>query len=260
MAGGVPAALDLFADAAGCKREGGEQQIEQRGFADAGGAGKCGDLAGEICREKGAQRPDFLRVDTHVRAARVLAEPAQRKRGKPALPVQRGDARAAVGVEVAFGDDEDRQDAAVHADGAELVQRGKHRRGLCRGGGDEQNVEVCHRRADEQVLPLSDGFDIGVAVFLDAQRHVVAHLGRYLLVAERAARPRGNAHAVRAEDGVFAADALDDLSVLFIHISGSDPRASRQSRWWSVPVRSIRSARLSRRLPARSRQVRDPWK
>ena len=221
MAGGVPAALDLFADAAGRKREGGEQQIEQRGLADAGCARKGGGLPREVFRKKVAQRTGLVPVEAlHIAVfVRTRTEPPQREGGEPAFPVQRGDVRAARGVKIALGDDEDRQDAVVYADGAELVQRGKHGRGLRRGRGDEQDVEIGHRRADQQVLPRPDGFDVGVAVFLDAAAYVIAHLGRDLRMAERAARPRGDVRAVRAEDGVLAADALDDLSVCLFHIS-----------------------------------------
>ena len=137
MAGGVPSALDFLADAAGRQRKGGEQQVEQRGLADAGRARKRGGLAREVFRKKVAQRRDFVRIRAAcaVCAVCVLAEAAQREGGKSALLIQRGNARAARGVKVALGDDEDRQDAAVYADGAQLVQRGEYRRGLCRGGG-----------------------------------------------------------------------------------------------------------------------------
>ena len=227
MAGGVPAALNFLADAAGRQRKGGEQQVEQRGLADAGRARKRGGFAREVLGEKGAQRRDLARIRAvcavcafcTVRAARVFAETAQREGRESALFIQRGNACAAGRVQVAFGDDEDRQDAAVHADGAQLVQRGKYGRGLCRGGGDEQDVQVCHRRANQQISPRPDGLDVGVAVFLDAQHHIVAHLGRDLCIAERAARPRRKACAVCGAHGVFAADALDDFSVCLFHIS-----------------------------------------
>ena len=41
---GVPSTFGLSADFKGAQRKSGEQAVQQGGFSDAGGAGKCGDL------------------------------------------------------------------------------------------------------------------------------------------------------------------------------------------------------------------------
>lgn len=147
MAGGVPAPAQLFTDLAGGKAQAGFQRVEQGTLAGAGIAAEhhqtaSGELFPQFCHALPGSRGEFQ--------AAVSCLAVVRKKFR--VPAQ-----------VALGHCQHGLNALVFRHGQHLIQ---HKAVGCRADGgyhQHQQVDICHRRADQEVLPGQEFNQIALA-------------------------------------------------------------------------------------------------
>jgi len=179
-----------------------KQHIDQRGLANTRCARKYGCFAFDSIKHKGlCLFAISVFLDAGVKAGLTI------------------DRRKLLGfptVQIALADDDRRFDSVMLGDAKKLVQIqqiglrafSRHHR--------KQDVDVGHRRTDQQILPLIDAFNGAAAFFpflafvMNQNLNAVADCGRYLCVAKMSACAAKIPLAVLRQYGVQAADAFDD--------------------------------------------------